>query len=257
MRGRNAILSLAGFVSLAVAPLAPWRAAPTMAAAGDPDLPEVARSIGRIVIKAGGQGHCSGTLIDRKTVLTAGHCVMRPDTWRPRDVAGMAFELAGRRLPVAQVELGPASPFGPGGMVSQPRHDWALLTLAAPAPADARPLPRAAEGAAQAARITEERLVKAGLARTGPAPEGPTADGTARLEDGKAYKLARTRDCRIDEVTPDGRVLSFRCASGLGEGQSGSAILVPGAAGWKVLGVQTAVATRGPVKFGLAVIPPP
>ncbi|MCC1491599.1 serine protease [Cognatishimia sp. F0-27] len=92
---------------------------------------------------------CSGTLIRPDTVLTAAHCITRPEDGYARRIADMVFvagwdgESHGGASRVRAVEVHPEA--YAGGRLDI-RHDLALITLSEPLETPTMPVGRAAPG---------------------------------------------------------------------------------------------------------------
>jgi protease YdgD len=191
-------------------------------------------AVGRVLID--GDGPCSGVLVAPRTVLTVGHCVAESG-WQATPADRLSFALETRAHAVAAVRLSPRSPVTPEGKIEDVRQDWALLELAEPPPV--APVPYGGPAAARRAFALGEPLVK-----TGWVP--------------RAGLLRRVRDyvCRIQELAPEATALVYRCPGGAGAGRSGSALIQRAGQGFEVVAVQSAVAIRESVEFGIAVAPP-
>lgn len=73
---------------------------------------------------------CSGTLISRDVVLTAGHCVVRSgvDVWRMKVFIGRSSAAGGKTYAVRSANVHPNYEAAPVGFI----HDMALVRLASP-----------------------------------------------------------------------------------------------------------------------------
>lgn len=90
-------------------------------------------------------GRCTGALVGRRTVVTAGHCLFNPRTRRFLQASSLHV-LFGydrgdftRHVTVARVATDPA--YDPAATTPMLGGDWAVLTLAEPAPDQVPPLP--------------------------------------------------------------------------------------------------------------------
>lgn len=93
-------------------------------------------------------GRCTGALVGRHTVVTAGHCLFNPRTRRFLQASSLHV-LFGydrgqftRHVTVARVATDPA--YDPASATPKVAADWAVLTLSQPAPESAPPLPLSA-----------------------------------------------------------------------------------------------------------------
>ena len=128
--------------SLGVALLGVLAARPADGGEG-PELPWGA--VARVLVD--GDGPCSGVLVARDLVLTAGHCVPADAGPGPVPQSRLAVELGGEVHGVLRVER--AAPAGADAdpVVRAICSDWAALWLAEPSCGDTPVLPRSPTGA--------------------------------------------------------------------------------------------------------------
>lgn len=176
-------------------------------------------------------GRCTGALVGRRTVVTAGHCLFNPRTRRFLQASSLHV-LFGydrgeftRHVTVARVATDPA--YDPASATPAVAADWAVLTLSEPAPESVPPLALSAE---------------------------PPAAGTPAMLGGysqdRAQILMADRDCHL--VGGSAGLLVHDCDAT--RGTSGGPLLVRAAngEGWAVAGVGVA-AGSGPAVRNFAV----
>ncbi|WP_247893449.1 trypsin-like serine peptidase [Azospirillum endophyticum] len=176
-------------------------------------------------------GRCTGALVGRRTVVTAGHCLFNPRTRRFLQASSLHV-LFGydrgeftRHVTVAQVATDPA--YDPASATPMAAADWAVLTLSEPAPESVPPLPVDADA------------LPAGT----PVMLGGYSQDRAQI-------LMADRDCRL--LGGSGGLLVHDCDAT--RGTSGGPLLVRAARGegWAVAGVGVA-AGNAPVVRNFAV----
>jgi protease YdgD len=163
--------------------------------------------------------HCTATLITRRAVLTAAHCVYvdsRQRWAKPGEVNFLAgYDRGEYAAHLRGAEILRADDFrpGPGLSLADAAMDWAIVVTRTPAPAELTPLEVQAEPA-------HRPLVAAGYLR------------------GRAHTLSKRPECRVRELTPAGRrLIAHDCP--LGPGASGGPLVARTPAGPRLLAVQT------------------
>nr|WP_255635620.1 trypsin-like serine protease [Azospirillum sp. 412522] len=172
-------------------------------------------------------GRCTGALVGRRTVVTAGHCLFNPRTRRFLQASSLHV-LFGydrgeftRHVTVARVATDPG--YDPAAATPAIAADWAVLTLSEPAPDSVPALP-----------------VSTGLPRAGvPLMLGGYSQDRAQI-------LMADRDCRL--LGESAGLLVHDCDAT--RGTSGGPLLVRTAdgAGWAVAGVGVAAGNAPAVR---------
>lgn len=186
-------------------------------------------------------GRCTGALVGRRTVVTAGHCLFNPRTRRflqPSSLHVLFGYDRGdytRHVTVARVATDPA--YDPAG-TPMLGGDWAVLTLAEPAPDSVPPLP-----------ISVMPL------RPGtPLMLGGYSQDRAQIlmADSACHLLGETggllvHDCDATRGTSGGPLL-VRMAEGAGVGGVGANGFGANGGGWAVAGVGVAAGNAPAVR---------
>lgn len=172
-------------------------------------------------------GKCTGFLIDRRSVLTAAHCLWNPRTRAMLRPVSLHVLFGYRRDRYTKHVLvrgyRTAAPFDAAAPLRRPGADWVRLDLAAPPPDAVKPLPLAA------------RLPRPG-----------TAVALAGYNQDRAQLLLADLSCRIigRAAWRGARLIVDDCSAT--RGTSGAPLLTHyGAAGWAVLGMNIAASRRG------------
>jgi len=192
------------------------------------------RSLVKVQTNLGGR--CTGVLVSPTRVVTAAHCLFNARTQRylPASSLHVLFGYAKgdyrQHVTVKNFITDPAhDPTLPAGKAMA--TDWAVLTLAAPAPKDVPPL---------------------ALSESSPPPGMELRLGGYSQD--KAQILTADTDCRALGIgeAPGGPVLVHDCAGT--RGTSGAALLAERGGVWSVVGIAVAVVgNAGPNRRNFAV----
>ncbi len=183
-------------------------------------------------------GACTGAVIARDRILTAGHCVyaFRTHRFLPPDALHVlqGYDRGDYRTHarVVRYRLGPG--YDPENERLTAVSDWVVLDLAEPLPSDVRPLTLAPASAAP-----DRKVILAGFAQD------------------RAYVLTADEACRITGTQETGGLISHDCL--VEPGDSGAPLLQRGTptVGVSIVGIVVGVSHGDHGSVGIAAPVPP